>query len=300
MKDGITVWTTKAALLLVLAAWVAGCSEEQKPQPVPVIAAKPQPVTKLPAPPPPVVHEPVRPPPPAPAARPIFNTPSPSPPVAAKPAPPKVDEPLTAAPCAADGLPPFPWPNAPNPSVSALIPPYLLFTPGSEGKTLMAVAQRLEGSIASAGYRTPRYLGAGCDGFAIMLDLEHIQADGARLLGAAGFAGSSQEPGFSLSAWVKRLFYAPPGYYRQIVFVVSEKGLGIPTAAPTEGELRAIAKDGSAALPPAFKTVPYTWKHKVLALVYEFQKGPADGDARVIPPTGRLGATVHLQQAKLY
>jgi hypothetical protein len=181
-----------------------------------------------------------------------------------------------------------------------LVAPYLLFPGGSEGKTLLDVARRLEGSIAAAGYLEPRYLGAGCNGFAVMLDLEQIEADGARKPGAAGFAPTTAEPGFTLAGYVKRLFYAPPGYYRQIVFVVSDIGIATTTPTPTPGELRAIARDGSAALPPGYGGVPYTWQYKVVALVYEFQKGPADGDAKQIPPSGRLRAPQHLQKARLY
>jgi hypothetical protein len=202
--------------------------------------------------------------------------------------------------CASLDLAAFPWPNPPAPSDSTLIPPYLLWPIGSEGKTLIDVARRLEGSIASAGYLEPSYLGAGCNGFAIMLDLEQIDAAGARKPGAAGFAPSTAEAGFTLAGYLKRLFYAPPGYYRQIVLVVSDQGIAAATSAPTPGELRAIAKDGSAALPPRYGKLAFSWKYKVVALVYEFQKGPADGDAKQIPPTGRLRASQHLKQAQLY
>lgn len=203
-------------------------------------------------------------------------------------------------PCASRELAAFPWPSPPAPSDSALIPPYLLWPGGGEGKSLMDVAKRLEGSIAGAGYLEPKYLGAGCNGFAIMLDLEQIEADGTRKAGAAGFAPSTAEPGFSLAGYLKRLFYAPPGYYRQIVLVVSDQGIATTTPSPTPGELRAIAKDGSAALPPGYGELPFTWKYKVVALVYEFQKGQADGDARQIPPSGRLRAPQHLKKAQLY
>jgi len=196
-------------------------------------------------------------------------------------------------------LSPFPWPSPPAPSDSALIAPYLLFPDGSEGKTLMDVARKLEGSIAAAGYLGPRYLGAGCNGFAVMLDLEQIEPDGARKAGAAGFAPTTAEPGFTLAGYLRRLFHAPPGYYRQIVFVVSDVGIAATTPSPSPGELRAIARDGSAALPPAYGSVPFGWKYKVVALVYEFQKGATDGDARQIPPSGRLRAPQHLKKAQL-
>jgi len=195
---------------------------------------------------------------------------------------------------------PFSWPSPPQPSVSAIVPPYLLFGSGGRAANLQAVAARLEGAIAHAGYRQPKYLGAGCDGFAIVLDLEHIDAGGARLAGAEGFAPPSQEAGFSLADYLKRLFYAPPGHYRQIVVVVSDRRMATTTAPPTAAELRAIARDGVSALPPAFADVAYTPQYVVLVLVYEFEKGPRDGDTTVVPPDGRLGATVHLKKAQLF
>ena len=197
------------------------------------------------------------------------------------------------------GLAAFPWPNPPQPSDSTTIPRHLLFGQDLSPKTLADVGAKLERSIAAAGYRAPKFLGAGCHGFAIMLDLEHIRDNGARLPGDAGFAPPGQEEAFSLASWIQRLFHAPPGQYRQIVFVVSEQLLGRTTPAPTEDELRAIARPGRSALPGAFAAVPYTSSTEVSALIYEFEKGPRDGDARVIPPAGRLGATVHLQRARL-
>lgn len=271
MKRERAVRVLLVVLLMGLGGVMAGCGQKAS---APAPAGAEPPVTS-PAPPPP-----------------------PPPPTTGSPPPP--DEPLTSAPCVADALPPFPWPSPPAPSDSTLIPPYLLWPAGSEGKTLLDVARRLEASIAAAGYLEPRYLGAGCNGFAVMLDLEQIDANGARKPGAAGFAAPTQEPGFSLAGYLQRLFYAPPGYYRQIVFVISDEGIAATTPAPTPGELRAIAKDGSAALPPAYAGAPFTWKYKVVALVYEFQKGPKDGDARQIPPSGRLRAPQHLKQAQLY
>jgi len=269
----------KSALLALVLAALVGCGESAKPPPSVGAESPPTASADLPQPE-------------ATAATP---PPPPPPPV-------KLDNALkpTASPCAARGLAAFPWPNPPAPSDTALIPPYLLWPVGSEGKTLMDVARRLEGSIAAAGYLEPRYLGAGCNGFAIMLDLEQIEADGARKPGAAGFAPSTAEPGFTLASYLKRLFYAPPGYYRQIVFVVSDQGIAATTPAPTPGDLRAIAKDGSASLPPRYGELPFSWNYNVMAMVYEFEKGPSDGDARQIPPTGRLRAPQHLKKAELY
>jgi hypothetical protein len=206
-----------------------------------------------------------------------------------------------ARPCANGRMTPFPWPSPPQPTVTAVIPPYLLFPSPAKGRTLADVADRLEGAIARAEYRQPKYLGAGCNGFAIVLDLEHINEDGSRMRGALGFAPPSQEEEFSLAAYIKRLFYAPPGQYRQIVLLVSDQQMKNSTVGPTAAELRAITSDGLSALPGGFADVPYTSDHVVQALIYEFEKGPRDGDeATLIPPEGRLGATVHLQKAHLF
>lgn len=166
--------------------------------------------------------------------------------------------------------------------------------------SLLAVGARLEGAISRAGYRQLRYLGAGCKGFVIVLDLEHIEADGQRKSGPEGFAPPNQEADFNLVQYVRHLFYAPPGHYRQIVFVVSNERMANATATPTESRLRAIARDGITSLPRYFDNVAYTSKHVVLALIYEFEKGPRDGDLKVIPPAGRLGGTVHLMKARLF
>ena len=208
--------------------------------------------------------------------------------------------------CPSAELAPFPWPNPPLPSVTALVPRHLLFEGYRQNSTMVGVttlaevAARLEGAIARAGYREPKYLGAGCKGFAIVLDLEHIEADGRRKGGTSGFAPPSQETAFNLTDFVKRLFYAPPGYYRQIVFVVSEERIANATPPPTEEQLRAIARDGVSALPSQFESLYLLPNHVILALIYEFRKGPRDGDVSVIPPKGRLGGTVHLMKAQLF
>lgn len=302
MKHGNTTRAVLGALLVILSVVLMGCSQTSAPpsDSSPPPATSPPPDTS--APPPDTSA------PPTSGAEPPSAEPAPAPPPPPPPPPaPAATRPPTdngggsggASACASRELAAFPWPSPPQPSDSALIAPYLLFPDGSDGKTLMDVARKLEGSIAAAGYVGPRYLGAGCNGFAVMLDLEQIEADGTRKPGAAGFAPTTAEPGFTLAGYLKRLFYAPPGYYRQIVFVVSDVGIAATTPTPTPGELRAIAKDGSAALPPAYGSVPFGWKYKVVALVYEFQKGPADGDARQIPPSGRLRAPQHLKKAQL-
>lgn len=193
----------------------------------------------------------------------------------------------------------FPWPNPPAPSVFTQLSVNQLFPQGADNKSLLDVGRRLSAAISGAGFQQSSYLGVGCNGFAIILDLEHIEADGTRKSGADGFAPPSQQPEFSLGSFFVRLFHAKPGYYRQIVIVVSDEAIGAPTAPPSASALRRLAEDGASALPPAFARIPLTWQYKVIAAVYEFRKGEVNGDAQFIPPSGRLGALVHLIKARL-
>ncbi len=243
----------------------------------------------------------------APAPAPSHASPAPAPPPSPPPpaaapaaALPPVGVPMNpVATCASAKMVAFPWPNPPQPSVFTQISVAQLFPAGTGQKSLLDLDRVLSGAISAAGYHQSTRLGVGCNGFAIILDLEHIEADGTRMSGADGFAPPSQQPEFSLTSFLVRLFHAPPGYYRQIVIVVSDQAIGAPTAAPSEGVLRRLAEAGTPALPPAFAQIPLSWQYKVIAAVYEFRKGPADGDARFIAPSGRLGALVHLMKARL-
>ena len=207
----------------------------------------------------------------------------------------------SAAPCPTDKMAKFPWPDPPQPTATDTISrASLLGTDHGKGKSMTDVAARLEAAVRTAGYVNPKLLGVGCDGFAMVLDLEHIQADGTRMADAEGWAPPSQdedEPG-PVSA-IKRLFYSPPGRYRQIVFVVSDRPMAQVTAAPTAAKLRTITKDAGHPLPDQFDAVPLTERHVMRVLVYEFAKPSAAKEAQVTPPPGRLGVLVHLKRARL-
>jgi hypothetical protein len=205
------------------------------------------------------------------------------------------------APCPTDELAKFPWPEPPQPTATDTISLALLF--GSdyvESESMSDVAARLKRAVQSAGYRNPKFLGVGCDGFAMVLDLEHIQADGTRVAGNDGWALPSQETEFTLSSFIKRLFYAPPGRYRQIVFVLSKQPMLEATPAPSGAELSAITSNAGRPLSSKFESVLFTETHFVRVLVYEFEKRLDSTEAKIAPPPGRLGALVHLKLARLF
>jgi hypothetical protein len=163
---------------------------------------------------------------------------------------------------------------------------------------LSAVGAQLVKALAQAKYFEYRYYRAP-NGFALVARLERIATDGTPLTEDFRFLlPGSQEP-FSLAAYVRRLFFAPEGLYRQIVFVVSDEPF---TASGRNLDARAAAEllsDGANRLSKEFGTLEFTVQHAVTALIYEFQKSAKEGDVATLT-SGRLGARTHLDKAGIY
>lgn len=215
-------------------------------------------------------------------------------------APPRMAERAVPAPPpsrAGAALPEFPWPP-PTPSAQIVIPDAVFRSGAAPEPALSAVGKRLVGALEQAKYfeyshyRVP-------NGFALVARLERVGTDGTPMPEQFRFLQpGSQEP-FSLAAYVKQLFFAPEGLYRQIVFVVTDQPF---TATGGKLDARAAAQlltGGANRLSSDYDTTPFTAAHRVSALVYEFSKGAREGDVSTLTP-GRLGARTHLDRAGIY
>lgn len=200
--------------------------------------------------------------------------------------------------CIADELPAFPYPP-PEPTEVARVPDALLAIEPYE-TSLDAVGQQLEGALISAGYLELAFLGYGCNGFAIATGIERIEPDGTPFPEPDRFSAAVTPGGFDLADYVARLFFAPPGYFRQIVFLVTEDFLDDTSEAPTEAELRDYVLTGRASLPAAYTEATYRPETTIYALIYEFEKAEGEEEARLVPPRGRLTGTAHLARAGFY
>ncbi|MEM7766345.1 MAG: hypothetical protein AAF253_02530 [Pseudomonadota bacterium] len=203
-------------------------------------------------------------------------------------------EPPFEADCFADGtLSDFPWPP-PQYSAGQTVPRALLFGDiDPAGASLEDVAMRLERGLDAAGYAQRAFYGIGCDGFAVVTRLEQIDAAGTPVEGAERFEPTDASGPFSLTSYVAQLFYAPPGFYRQITFVVTPRRIEGDGSRTSEAELDALLDAGASTLPNTFGESPFTPRHDVTALIYEFR---ADGnrDAEAIIPA-RLQGDTHLE-----
>ena len=202
--------------------------------------------------------------------------------------------------CRVDGMNDFDWPPA-EPSTKVTIPRALLLAGmTAEAQTLGEVGERLENALIEAGYVEYGYQSIGCSGFAMVTRLERIDENGRPLEGAMRFAPPETRPNWSLGGYLSRLFYAPPGYYRQIVFAATDQPYERDDLAPppTREELdEMLERADVTALPEAMLDRPFTRAHKLHALIYEFEKGEADRDVRQV---ARLAGAAHVRAAGIY
>jgi hypothetical protein len=194
-------------------------------------------------------------------------------------------------------LPDFPWPP-PAPSTQIVLSNSLFQASGKPTPSLSSVGAQLVGALEQARYFEYSYYRVP-NGFALVARLERIDPDGTPLPEEFRFLlPGSQEP-FSLAVYIKQLFFAPEGFYRQIVIVVTDRpftATGETLDAPAAARLLG---GGANRLSKDFETMRFTEAHRVSALIYEFRKGARQGDVSTLTP-GRLGARTHLERAGIY
>ena len=189
-------------------------------------------------------------------------------------------------------MPDFPWPP-PAPSAQATLPSSLFVTAVRPAPPLSSVGAALVSALGAPGIRVQLYRAP--NGFGLVARLERIAADGTPMPEEFRFLLPGSEEPFSLAAYVKRLFFAPQGLYRQIVFAVTDQPFAATgTSLTAESAARLLSK-GANRLSSDFDSLPFTDGHRVTALIYEFRKGARDGDVSTLTPS-RLGARTHLEK----
>ena len=184
-----------------------------------------------------------------------------------------------------------PRPSAPLPYV---ISQSLFYRPGA---TLGDVRGKLDEALTGAGY-DERGFYCVPNGFALVTRLERINpATKAPRppqrrwnTGASGLASS-----FSLNAIIEALTRADPGTYRVLIFYVTDRPVTPTAAAPTATFGQELIERAGEELPPELESAPYTTRHRVKALVYEFQRRSAGAEPALSRQTAP--AVVHLRAA---
>ena len=105
---------------------------------------------------------------------------------------------------------------------------------------------------------------------------------------------------FSLSAYLKALFTANPGYYRVLAFIVSATPFSQSETTVSRDEAMRWLARGLNVLPPAVAAQPMTPAHRATVLVYEFEQQQSSSDRTRLAIPGRLTARAHLERSALW
>lgn len=190
----------------------------------------------------------------------------------------------------------FPWPP-PEPSAHVTLEDALFQVKAKPAPTLGAVNNRLEKALNQSGYEYSYYRAGS--GFALVARLERIHEDGTPQPEQFRFLQPGAREPFSLSGYIKQLFFAPSGFYRMIVFVATDQsivtwGKAIDTQAATQ-----LLRQGASGLTDDIEGLPWTRNHSVTVLIYEFQKSTRDSEPITLRPS-RLPARTHLERARIH
>jgi hypothetical protein len=157
------------------------------------------------------------------------------------------------------------------------------------------VDKLLTDALSETGQVERSYFGVP-GGFALVTRLEQINPDGSSKSGDDRWATTTGPlHKFSLDAYLKALFGSAPGYFRVIVFTVTDQPFSVTGNPITEGTAIGWLGEGLNRLSGEIAVLPYTANHACTALIYEFETAGGANAPTVIVP-GRLGGLVHLQK----
>jgi hypothetical protein len=190
-------------------------------------------------------------------------------------------------------LPTFPWPP-PAASASDVLPRSLFGNNATVGEETAAIIAALEqnGYVERSFYSTPEV-----GGVALITRLERIKDDGSPASANLRWGGEYQISSLNLVQFLSGLFYADPGHYRVIVFILQEKPFEqSPDKQLSSKQAGELLVSGANVLPPEVAERPVEGSH-CTALIYEFAN---DGNGLHKVESSRLTGRQHLEKAGLF
>lgn len=188
-------------------------------------------------------------------------------------------------------IPAFPFPP-PRPSSQFTLDRSLF----EQAETFADVDETLSRAISNCKYFEKSYFSVP-EGFALVTRIEQIDEEAFSLKEPDRWSadiGPLEE--FSLSSYLKALFFGQTGYFRVFVFMVTSRPF-TNTGVATEEQAREWLSSGLNKLPKALGELPVTENHNCTVLVYEFEKKES-GDQAFLQP-GMHSARTHLDRSNI-
>jgi len=211
----------------------------------------------------------------------------------ATPPPPPPPPPVESTP---ESIPAFPWP--PPPASATEVLPNSMFEQHTHLSTLGNLNDALIAGLQTTGYFEKSYY-AVPRGFALATRLEQISDDGTpkpppdRWSAAAPHVES-----FSIKEYLHALLTDNPGYYRVVVFVVTDVPFSESGSQASMSEAQSWLTKGSNTLPASMASAPFGQNTVCTALIYEFSRS-AGKEPGLLQP-GHLDAHTHLVKSGLW
>lgn len=196
-------------------------------------------------------------------------------------------------------MPEFQWP--PPRASEEYVLPRNVFGDGSRALVFSDVDRILVAALKAGGYTARSYYSVP-HGFALATRIEQINDDGTPKMPPARFALEPEQVSvFRPMDYLKALLNGVPGYYRVIVFILTDTPFQASGAPTTEAQATAWVSSGVNVLPRTIGDLPFTRDVNCTALVYEFMRKPgADSDATEFAMPGHLDAMTHLVKSGIW
>lgn len=166
-------------------------------------------------------------------------------------------------------------------------------------KTLGQVDSRISEALFNTGYYSKKYYYTE-GGYAIVTKMEQFNKDGSCKKGNGRWSVKPvRDEGFSITNYLLSLLTPEPGFFRVIVFVVSENFYGNNSGnATNKKEVMEWLEHGYTSLPSVIGDKAFTKQVQVHALVYEFIMKESTKKFNFSKPSELDGIT-HLRMAKI-
>lgn len=190
-------------------------------------------------------------------------------------------------------FPRFPMPP-PKPSTTDNLPTSFI----NACKTVGEVDKKLSAALSDCGYLRKSYFYVP-NGFAMVTQFESINADGSPKQGTERWVASGAlKNNFTINEYFKRLLFAKKGFYRTIVFILSDDFLTNNGKEATSSEAKKWLETGANKLPKAVAALTLNNEYSLDALIYEFKKSENDAEAILLDPSPITGRT-HLTKTNI-
>ncbi|RMA58902.1 hypothetical protein [Ulvibacter antarcticus] len=194
-------------------------------------------------------------------------------------------------------VPKFPWPP-PNASAKKDLPNEVF----SNAIYFKDVDSIISTALENNGYVDRSYFTVPSEenlGFVIVTQMEQINTDATSKPEKSRWNTTLEVEDISLSDYLKAIFFSEKGYYRVIVFVVTD----LPFQQTGEIVERETALSwlqiGTNKLPDSVCYTPYNDAYTVTALIYEYELKENEDAAALQKPSKHTGKT-HLLKSKLW